>query len=68
MEERKATLDKKHDDQKNLYFLDPESTDPGPLSYEKWLEIPASERPKIPVIVSFDMGWQKREHSSISGH
>ena len=68
MDEIKATLDEKHNDWKNLYFFDPDSTDPEPLSYEKWLEIPASDRPKVPVIVSFDMGWQKRGHSSISGH
>eukprot|EP00957_Ditylum_brightwellii_P134847 10281154-Ditylum_brightwellii.AAC.1 len=32
------------------------------------LEIPVSDRPKVAVIVLFDMGWQKQGHSSVSGH
>eukprot|EP00957_Ditylum_brightwellii_P126368 9633502-Ditylum_brightwellii.AAC.1 len=67
-EETKVTLDEKHNNWKNIYFFNPESADPEPLSYEKWLEIPKSDCPKVPVIVSFDMDWQKRRHSSISGH
>eukprot|EP00957_Ditylum_brightwellii_P002486 190572-Ditylum_brightwellii.AAC.1 len=68
MEKIQGTLDEKHNDWKNLYFFDPESADPDPLSYEKWLEISKSNCPKVPVIVLFDMGWQKRGHSSISSH
>eukprot|EP00957_Ditylum_brightwellii_P009513 718153-Ditylum_brightwellii.AAC.1 len=68
MEEIKATLDEKHNNWKNIYFFDPKSADPEPLSYEKKLEIPNSNHPKVPIIVSFDTGWQKRGHSSISGH
>eukprot|EP00957_Ditylum_brightwellii_P156816 11935536-Ditylum_brightwellii.AAC.1 len=30
--------------------------------------MPEKERPKVPVIVSFDMGWQRRGHCSISSH
>eukprot|EP00957_Ditylum_brightwellii_P033774 2559437-Ditylum_brightwellii.AAC.1 len=30
--------------------------------------MPEKERSKVAVIVSFDMGWQRQGHCSISGH
>mmetsp|Transcript_37363 Transcript_37363/g.54638 ORF Transcript_37363/g.54638 Transcript_37363/m.54638 type:complete len:456 (-) Transcript_37363:846-2213(-) len=68
MEEIKATLDEKYNDWKNISFFDANEAGDEPLTFEKWIEMDESERPKVPVIVSFDMGWQRRGHCSISGH
>ena len=47
---------------------DPCTAGDEPLTYEKWCSLPQSERPRVPIIVSFDMGWQRRGFCSISGH
>ena len=43
-----------------------------PLSFDQWKALPDNKRPKVPLTVSFDMGWQKRSngnrYDSASGH
>ena len=46
--------------------------DKGEVYYESWINKPASEQERIGLVVSYDMGWQKRasgnSYSSKSGH
>eukprot|EP00957_Ditylum_brightwellii_P170398 12970681-Ditylum_brightwellii.AAC.1 len=68
MEEIKETLGKKYNDWKNISFSDVNKTGEEPLSFETWMEMDESECHKVPVVVLFDKGWQRRGHCSISGH
>ena len=34
--------------------------DHGGMTYKTWMSMPLAQRPKIGLIGSFDMGWQKR--------
>jgi len=46
--------------------------DRGEEYYESWIKKPIEEREKVGLVVSYDMGWQKRAsgnlYSSKSGH
>ena len=46
--------------------------DKGKAYYESWIKTPPNEREKVRLVVSFDMGWQKRasrnSYSSRSGY
>ena len=43
-----------------------------PLTYDEYVALPSKQRPYIDIVVSFDMGWQKKgsghTYDSISGH
>ena len=67
-EEIRLTLNEKHEVWQAVFDIKPELAGDEPLTYAKWLEIPSDERPRVHISVSFDMGWQQRGFSSVSGH
>eukprot|EP00957_Ditylum_brightwellii_P143971 10970352-Ditylum_brightwellii.AAC.1 len=53
--EIEMALEEKHNTWENKHFFD--NTLPGSLTYEKWKAIPEADCPKVPIIISFDMGF-----------
>ena len=62
------SLNENHEVCQAVFNINLELAGDEPLTYEKWLEIPADKRPRVHLSVSFDMGWQQRGFSSVSGH
>ena len=62
-EEVRLTLEKKHNEWEET------KDGPEPLTYAMWKILPDNHPDKkVKIVVCFDMGWQKRGFTSLSGH